>query len=191
MLGHLWRMLSEDEKRPFVEKAEKLRAQHMEEHPGRCLAIWNSLSIFGNEIYLKPCETPGWLFEWHHCFKQNTSPAGYKYRPRRRQQIKHYDTRPSSLGLCPPSSLLSSLGRKQHLSSPLDLLANSYSVYSNALCQVNIQSCATTDPPPLSQYLFGHPIPGLYLVNIVSLRLCRVKFQLGAGPTKQSHHCAL
>ena len=39
MLGHLWRLLTEDEKRPFVEKAERLRARHMEEHPGKTQPI--------------------------------------------------------------------------------------------------------------------------------------------------------
>ena len=32
-LGKLWRMLSEDEKKPFMEEAERLRVKHKKEHP--------------------------------------------------------------------------------------------------------------------------------------------------------------
>ena len=32
-LGAEWKLLTEDEKRPFIDEAKRLRAQHMKEHP--------------------------------------------------------------------------------------------------------------------------------------------------------------
>lgn len=31
--GAEWKLLTEDEKRPFIDEAKRLRAQHMKEHP--------------------------------------------------------------------------------------------------------------------------------------------------------------
>ena len=33
-LGKIWRQLREDQKRPFIVEAEKLREQHKKDHPG-------------------------------------------------------------------------------------------------------------------------------------------------------------
>lgn len=32
--GAEWKLLTEDEKRPFIDEAKRLRALHMKEHPG-------------------------------------------------------------------------------------------------------------------------------------------------------------
>lgn len=33
VLGAEWKLLTEDEKRPFIDEAKRLRAMHMKEHP--------------------------------------------------------------------------------------------------------------------------------------------------------------
>lgn len=33
LTGAEWKLLTEDEKRPFIDQAKRLRAQHMKEHP--------------------------------------------------------------------------------------------------------------------------------------------------------------
>lgn len=33
LLGAEWKLLTEDEKRPFIDEAKRLRAMHMKEHP--------------------------------------------------------------------------------------------------------------------------------------------------------------
>lgn len=33
ILGAEWKLLTEDEKRPFIDEAKRLRAMHMKEHP--------------------------------------------------------------------------------------------------------------------------------------------------------------
>lgn len=39
MTGAEWKLLTEDEKRPFIDEAKRLRAMHMKEHPGETITL--------------------------------------------------------------------------------------------------------------------------------------------------------
>lgn len=44
--GAEWKLLTEDEKRPFIDEAKRLRALHMKEHPGNFYSHKNLQIIF-------------------------------------------------------------------------------------------------------------------------------------------------
>ncbi|XP_016079602.1 PREDICTED: transcription factor SOX-21 [Miniopterus natalensis] len=56
-LGAEWKLLTESEKRPFIDEAKRLRAMHMKEHPD-----YNTHShpSPGNPGYMIPCNCSAW-----------------------------------------------------------------------------------------------------------------------------------